>query len=114
MGAELVGICPKLLDEMVNLMVEAVNLCSIGDDAVKLVEVVIELLLQVRGAFHFFFDPDVSCGFQKHHFLLLLQLFFGFVCVHQYHSCQDRVIALGKKTRTFSKEQKAEDKQSNI
>ena len=45
MSAELVGIRPKLVDETVYLMVEAIYLCSIGDDAVELVEVVVELFL---------------------------------------------------------------------
>ena len=114
MSAELVGICPKLVDEMVYLMIEAIYLCSIGDDAVELVEVVIELFLQVGGAFHLFLDPDMSCGFQKHHLLLLLQLLLGFVCVHEYHSCQYRVIALGKKTHAFPEEQDGENNHSYV
>ena len=84
----------KVVNHPVNLMVEAVYLCCIGYDAVKVIKVFVELLLKVCGSIDLFGNPDMACCLQQHHLFLLLQLFLGFVRIERNHSCQHRVIAL--------------------
>ena len=84
----------KVVNHPVNLMVETVYLRCIGYDAVEVVKVFVELLLEVCGCIDFLGNPDMSRCLQQHHLFLLLQLFLGFVRIERNHSCQHRVIAL--------------------
>ena len=93
--AELVAVSAELSDESVYLMIETINLRCIADDAVESVKIVVELLLQVGCTFYLFLDPYMACRNKLHHLFLLLQLFLGLVGILEYHTCQDRVIALG-------------------
>ena len=93
--AELVAVGSELCHETVYLVIETIDLSCIADDAVETVKIVIELLLQVGCTFYLFLDPYMACRYKLHHLFLLLQLFLGFVGILEYHTCQDRVIALG-------------------
>ena len=83
-------------------MIEAINLCSIGYDAMELVQIAIELLLKAGSTLYLILDPYMTCGFHKHHGFLLLQFLLCLVCVRHYHSCKHWILPLGMKESLFT------------
>ena len=60
MGTQLVAESSEVADKMVYLVIEAIYLCGIHDDAVEAVKIVVELFLKVGCGIHLFRYPDMS------------------------------------------------------
>ena len=60
MGTQLVAESSEVADKMVYLVIEAIYLCRIHNDAMETVEVVVELFLKVGRGIHLFRYPDMS------------------------------------------------------
>src|SRR5574344_1923606 len=109
MSTELVTEGSKVLNKMVYLMIKAIDLRCIHDDAMKGIKIVIELLLKISGRIDLFRDPNVPRTFQKHHLFLLLEFTLCLVRIEKNHGCQGWIFTLSmENTPTNSAEGEGE------
>ena len=92
MSAQLLGEVAHVVRQLRYFMVETVNLRRIADNRAERVQVIVELPLQVRRAFHFLLRPYMSRGLHQHDLLLILQFFLGLVSINQNHSRKGRIV----------------------
>ena len=92
MSAQLFGEVAHVVRKLRYFMVETVNLRRIADNRTERVQVIVELPLQVRRTFHFFFCPHMPCGLHQHDLLLVFQFLLGLVGINQNHSRKGRIV----------------------
>ena len=88
------------------LVVKTVDLRGIHDDPVEGVQVVVELLLDIRGGVHLLLDPHVAGGLQEHRLLLRLERALCLLRIQHDHRRQRGVDGLRTQGVCYQEQQK--------